>query len=136
MVSILKHKELIDRLLALFQGDSIDVKKEICYVFANMVHGGKHITSLPEIFLNLNIIEHYINLLEQADCDELISEVLDTLDHLLRLGEQVKRRKRTAYNDFVLKLYQNGGVDVLQRLQEDGNEEVYSKLAIMIPMYF
>lgn len=54
----------------------------------------------------------------------------------MRLGEQVKRRKRTAYNDFVLKLYQNGGVDVLQRLQEDGNEEVYSKLAIMIPMYF
>lgn len=73
VVSILKHKELIDRLLALFQGDSIDVKKEICYVFANMVHGGKHISSLPEIFLNLNIIEHYINLLEQADCDELIS---------------------------------------------------------------
>lgn len=75
---------MIQQLLLMFTEDSLEVRKEICYIFANMTYGGRAI-EMDKVLIKLGVFELYVELLENSD-QEYILEVLETLESFLRLG--------------------------------------------------
>lgn len=73
------------QLLDMFVNDSEDVRKEICYVFSNVVYGGRTL-EIDRILIALGVIKGYLLIL-QSDEDSFVIDGLDTLSHILRAGE-------------------------------------------------
>lgn len=77
---------MINYLLDLFSTDCSDVRREICYVFANLSKHGQ-----PELVFNFynqnNIIPYYINCLDDPDIPT-VEAALECLNVVLTHGQK------------------------------------------------
>jgi hypothetical protein len=63
---IINNSSLVQKLLGLWEGDSVDVKKEICWIFSNITNSGNP-AEVFNFYQNYEIIKFYINMLSSED---------------------------------------------------------------------
>lgn len=63
---VFDHPKLIPKVLELFESDSNDVKREICYIFSNMTHSGEP-AKIFAFYKQTSLLRYYVNLLM---CDD------------------------------------------------------------------
>lgn len=81
---------LVKKVLDLFERDSNEVKREICYIFSNMINMGDKNT-IFELFMQEKIIEYYARLLLDNTDVKTLEIVIETLTILLSIGDKVKK---------------------------------------------
>ena len=86
--AVLNRPSIMTKVLSLFETDSNDVKREICYIFSNMAHAGDQ-QLIYNIYREANLIRYYVNLLT-AEEPKTIEVALECLYIVLSQGENFK----------------------------------------------
>lgn len=99
-----------------------------------MTYQGRQI-DIHRILISMGVIELFVQMLENSE-EEYLIEVLETLEHCLRLGEDRKQNKKDEVNLVVEEIHRCGGGKVLERLQYTDDEAIYRKLLNILTTYF
>lgn len=92
----------------MFESDSNDVKREICYIFSNMSHSGEP-AKIFSFYKQSSILRYYVNLL-MCDDAKTIEVSLECLYIILSVGDKIKGSER---NPLVIELFSLNAVDLL-----------------------
>merc|ERR1712113_1013514 len=76
-----------------------------------------------------------VELLAVSDV-KIIGVSLDAIENILRVGKQTQQENGHGENPVVALVEQAGGLERIEALQEDPNEEVYQKAMRMLENYF
>ena len=68
---LLEKDQLIDKVLTLFELDSADVKREICYIFGNMVFLGDQ-SKVKNLIISKEVLRYYGDCIIQRNNFKLI----------------------------------------------------------------
>lgn len=128
---ILNSKELLNKLIVLFQVDTPQVKKEICYIIGNICHCGQ-----PEsIFKLLNefpFLEYLMQFLMTEEDGKCLEGGLTGLFEVMKFGEKLH-----GQNIIMARIEQQMGfLERLEALQNHPSQEVYQKLIRIIEHFF
>lgn len=121
---------LMDRILALLETPDFEVKQEAAWVVFNAAGHGS-----PEQvrwLVEHGSVQRLGSLLNTATEQRILGVVLDTLELMLKVGEQFAEN---GENHIVVLLEQIGGTRSLEKLQEDASEEIYQKIVRLLERY-
>jgi len=76
-----------------------------------------------------------IDLLVVSDV-KIVGVALDAIENILRCGKQTQQENGLPENPVVVLVEQAGGMERIEALQEDPNEDVYQKAMRMLETYF
>lgn len=122
---------MLTKVLELFESDSNDVKREICYIFSNMSHSGEP-TKIFEFYRQSSLLRYYVNLL-MCDDAKTIEVCLECLFIILSVGDKVKGSEK---NPLVVELFSLNAVDILEKLQYHESDAVYTNVSKLLTTYF
>jgi hypothetical protein len=110
-----------------------DIKKEAAWAISNATSGGspQQIAYLVEC----GCVKPMVDLLSVSDA-KIIGVALEALENILRTGKQKQQEQGLAENPFCQILEAADGLPKLEGLQEDPNEDVYSKAMKILENYF
>ena len=126
IVSLLSTKNLLGQVISLAEKAEWEVRKEATWVISNIATGGNddHIQFIVEI----GAIPALCSMLSIPDA-KMIIVALEALDRILCIGEKLGA-------GYVTLVDEADGIDLLERLQEHDNENVYIKTVDIIEKYF
>lgn len=81
---ILENGLLIDHIIHIFKTDTPQIRKECCWIFANMCHLGERQLVL-QLLYQKEIILYFTFLMEEDNAD-ILDHMLCCLDKLLEFG--------------------------------------------------
>lgn len=118
------------KLGAMFWGDEIDIRKEICFIFRNMGQVGEKQLVL-EVVQTLNITEGVVNLITQDEDANAIEVGLKCLFSLLNVGVENS-------GNVILKHLERlpGCLERLEQLQHHNSKEIYNMVVKIFKTYF
>jgi len=124
---------LIPPVIHLLQTADFDIKKEAAWAISNATSGGspQQIGYLVEC----NCIKPLVDLLKVSDA-KIIGVALEALDNILKTGKQQQTQQGLAENPCANLVESADGLQAIEALQEDPNEEVYQKAMKMLETYF
>eukprot|EP00418_Pyrodinium_bahamense_P091542 CAMPEP_0179049322 /NCGR_PEP_ID=MMETSP0796-20121207/20153_1 /TAXON_ID=73915 /ORGANISM="Pyrodinium bahamense, Strain pbaha01" /LENGTH=540 /DNA_ID=CAMNT_0020745795 /DNA_START=62 /DNA_END=1684 /DNA_ORIENTATION=+ len=124
---------LIPLVVNLLQTADFDIRKEAAWAISNTTSGGspQQIGHLVEC----GCIKPLVDLLKVSDA-KIIGVALEALDNILNLGKQKQQEEGLAENPCGAMVEQADGLQAIEALQEDPNEEVYQKAMKMLESYF
>lgn len=124
---------LIPPVINLLQNADFDVKKEAAWAISNATSGG----SPQQIgyLIDCHCVKPLVDLLKVSD-SKIVGVALEALDNILKLGKQKAQEEGLAENPCCALVEQAEGLQAIEALQEDPNEEVYQKAMKMLESYF
>merc|ERR1711920_121834 len=108
-------------------------KKEAAWVISNATAGGDR--AQMEHLVQCGCIKPMIDLLIVSDV-KIVGVALDAIENILRVGKQTASENGLSENPVVALVEQAGGLERIEALQEDPNEDVYQKAMRMLETYF
>lgn len=126
ITSLVSQQYLMGKIVSLTERAEWDIRKEATWVLSNIATGGSddHVECLVEY----NAIRSLCSMLNIPD-GKMITVALDALDRILEVGEKLGK-------GYVTLVDEADGIDLLERLQEHDNENVYRKTVEIIEKYF
>jgi len=124
---------LIPPVVQLLATADFDIKKEAAWVISNATAGGS--AQQIEYLVESGCIKPLSDLLTVSD-GKIVGVALDALENILKVGQQKQMENGLAENPVVPLVEQADGLQRIEALQEDPNEEVYQKAVRMLEMYF
>merc|ERR1719437_417765 len=108
----------------LLQCADFDIKKEAAWAVSNATSGGsaQQVSYLAEA----GCIKPMVDLLSVND-GKTIGVALDCIENILRAGKQMQQEQGLQDNPFVSLVEQADGLQKIEALQEDANEELYNR---------
>merc|ERR1712083_132678 len=120
-------------IINLLSTGDFDIKKEAAWAISNATAGGS--PQQIEHLLQCGCIKPMVDLMTVSDV-KVVGVALDAIENILRVGKQTSQENGLAENPIVALVEQAGGLERIEALQEDPNEEVYQKAMHMLETYF
>jgi len=124
---------LIPPVIHLLSTADFDIKKEAAWAISNATAGGS--PQQIEYLVESGCIKPMCDLLTVSD-GKMVGVALDALENILRVGQQKQQENGLAENPIVALVEQAEGLQRIEALQEDPNEDVYHKAVRMLETYF
>jgi len=124
---------LIPPVIQLLQTADFDIKKEAAWVISNATSGGS--PQQIEYLVQQGCIKPLVDLLKISDA-KTIGVALEALDNILKIGASKQAELGAPENPCATMVEQAEGLQALEALQEDPNEEVYQKAMKLLESYF
>ena len=117
--------------MELFQTDTIEVRREICWILSNIGHLGNRKTVI-EIYLHFDIMRIFVNMLEEDDPFTL-DTVLESLYKILIIG---MKASEDGTNVLLQHFLQYNGGERLQQLQHHESSKIYNHSVKILTKFF
>mmetsp|Transcript_128589 Transcript_128589/g.236522 ORF Transcript_128589/g.236522 Transcript_128589/m.236522 type:complete len:551 (+) Transcript_128589:73-1725(+) len=124
---------LIPPVLHLLRTADFDIKKEAAWVISNATAAG--VPQQIEYLVGCECIKPLVDLLSLADV-KIIGVALEALENILRCGQTQQQQMGLPENPIVALVEQADGLTKIEALQEDPNEEIYSKAMKILEGFF
>mmetsp|Transcript_45689 Transcript_45689/g.85724 ORF Transcript_45689/g.85724 Transcript_45689/m.85724 type:complete len:546 (-) Transcript_45689:134-1771(-) len=124
---------LIPPVIQLLKTGDFDIKKEAAWVISNATAGG--LPQQIEYLVTAECIKPMCDLLSLADV-KIISVALEAIENILRVGQQQQQNNGLPENPIVAIVEAAEGLQKIEALQEDPNEEIYTKAMKILESYF
>mmetsp|Transcript_35748 Transcript_35748/g.64271 ORF Transcript_35748/g.64271 Transcript_35748/m.64271 type:complete len:544 (+) Transcript_35748:75-1706(+) len=124
---------LIPPVIHLLKTAEFDIKREAAWVIANMT--AAQVPQQIEYLVECDSIKLLLDLISLSDV-KMISVALDALQNMLRVGLDQQQEKGLQENPIASILEQAEGLSKIEKLQEDPNEQVYSKAMKILEGFF
>lgn len=124
---------IIPPVIQLLQNADFDIKKEAAWAISNATAGGT--PQQVDYLVESGCIKPMVDLLSVSD-SKIITVALEALENILKNGAQGQAEKGLADNPYGLLIEQADGLQKIESLQEDPNEEVYEKAMKILESYF
>lgn len=124
----------IEKLIDVMRQGDFEVQKEAAWTIANATSGG----SDPQIMFiaNAGAIPQLCEMLTAPDV-RIVQVVLEGLDNILRAAKSVTAQSGNNIFQHVSEtFYACGGVDILEKLQQHENSNIYERALGIIETYF
>lgn len=135
-VDALLHADLAPEIIRLLATDpDYRVRKEACWVIHNVTQRGLKKPSLVQCVVEYGVIQPLCEILQVRE-NKLISIALGALKNIIAVGEQKENTDDKNVNQYALLVEEYGGMDLIYKLQQHENEEIYKQAYKLIDMYF
>merc|ERR1740121_3282398 len=124
---------LIAPVIQLLQTSDFDIKKEAAWAISNSTAGGDR--QQMEHLVQCGCLKPMVDLLVVSDV-KIVGVALDAIENILRVGKQTQQEMGHPENPVVALVEQAGGLERIEALHEDPNEDVYQKAMRMLETYF
>jgi len=124
---------LIQPIIHLLGTADFDIKKEAAWAISNATSGGS--PQQIEFLVECGAIKPIIDLLAVSDA-KIVSVALDAIENILKIGKAKQNEQGLAENPFAMLVEQAEGLQKIEGLQEDPNEEIYQKAVKVLESYF
>jgi HEAT repeat protein len=124
---------LFPPVIHLLQTAEFDIKKEAAWALSNATSGGS--PQQIEYLVQCNCIKPMLDLLNVSDT-KIIGVALEAMENLLKHGKARQSEQGLSENPFCQLIEQADGLQKIEALQEDPNEEVYQKAVQILEHYF
>jgi len=125
--------QLIQPVVGLMATGDFDIKKEAAWAISNATTSED--LGVIEHLVEMGCIPPLVNLLTLSDV-KVITVALEALENMLKAGKKFQESAGAAENPLVSKIELADGLTKIEALQEDPNEEVYSKAMKILENYF
>jgi len=110
-----------------------EVKKEAAWAISNAIAGGN--SEQIEYLIQQGCIKPMCDLMATSE-QRMIGVALDAVENMLKIGQQKQQLNNLPENPVVALVEQAEGLQRLEALQEDPNEDVYHKAVRLLETYF
>jgi len=110
-----------------------EVKKEAAWAISNATNGGN--AEQIEYLIRQGCIKPMCDLMGTSE-QRMIGVALDAVENMLKIGRQKQHLNQLPENPVVSLVEQAEGLQRLEALQEDPNEDVYHKAVRLLETYF
>lgn len=124
---------LIPPVIHLLQTADFDIKKEAAWAISNATSGGS--PQQVEYLIECGAIKPMVDLLTVTDA-KIIVVALEAMENMLKVGKLKQQEQGTAENLVASLVEQADGLQRIEQLQEDPNEEVYLKAMKILESFF
>merc|ERR1719270_3083572 len=124
---------LIPPIIHLLQTADFDIKKEAAWAISNATAGGS--PQQIEHLIECGCIKPMCDLLVTSE-QRMIGVALDAIENILKVGQQKQQENSLPENPVAVLVEQAEGLQRLEALQEDPNEDVYHKAVRLLETYF
>jgi len=124
---------LIPPLIHLLQTADFDIRKEAAWAISNATAGGG--AQQIEYLVDAGCIKPMCDLLTVQD-SKMIGVALDAIENMLKIGKQKQQENGLPENPIVSLVEQADGLQRIEALQEDNNDDVYRKAVKLLEEYF
>eukprot|EP00425_Heterocapsa_triquetra_P028587 CAMPEP_0195101888 /NCGR_PEP_ID=MMETSP0448-20130528/65381_1 /TAXON_ID=66468 /ORGANISM="Heterocapsa triquestra, Strain CCMP 448" /LENGTH=532 /DNA_ID=CAMNT_0040137281 /DNA_START=79 /DNA_END=1674 /DNA_ORIENTATION=- len=124
---------LVPGVINLLQTADFDIKKEAAWAISNAASGGA--PNQVEYLVECQCIPPMVDLLSVSDA-KIIGVALEALENILKVGKQKQQEQGLQDNPFAMLVEQADGLQKIEALQEDPNEDVYQKVLKILESYF
>lgn len=124
---------LIPPIITLLQNSDFDIKREAAWGISNATAGGT--PQQMEYLVQCGCIKPMVDLLGISDT-KIIGVALDAIENILKVGKAKQEEMNLAENPIVAYVEQADGLQKIEALQNDPNEETYQKAMRMLETYF
>ena len=127
-INIVVHSNTMSTVVGLVNDSPWDVRKYATWVVSNIATGGKDSDVLA--IVQMGAVEAICSVLEASDA-KITLVGLEAIENIFRVGE--RNGKNEEYLQIV---HECDGLDIIEKLQEHKNEEIYEKAVSIIEAYF
>jgi len=127
------NQGLIPPLVHLLGTAEFDIQKEAAWAVSNATSGGN--LAQVEYLVQCGCVRPLCQLLVVQD-SKIVSVALEALENILRMGKQKQDASGAEFNPWCGLIEQVQGVEKLEALQEDQNEEIYNKAMKILTTFF
>jgi len=127
------NQGLIPPILNMLQNSDFDIKREAAWAVSNACAGGSR--EQVKYLVDCGCIKPLCELLKMNDT-KMNNVALDGLECILKMGKDVQTETGAAENHIVALIEQAEGMDALENLQQDPNEDVYNKAVRILTNFF
>merc|ERR1712060_614225 len=124
---------LIPPVIHLLQTADFDIKKEAAWAVSNATSGGS--PQQVDYLVECGCIKLMVDLMSMGDA-KIIGVALEAIENILKVGKQKQQEQALADNPFAMLVEQADGLQKIEALQEDPNEDVYQKAMKILENYF
>merc|ERR1719270_2852666 len=124
---------LMPPIVQLLANAEFEIKKEAAWAISNATAGGS--PQQIEHLIECGCIKPMCDLLVTSE-QRMIGVALDAIENILKVGHQSQKEKTLPENPVVALVEQAEGLQRLEALQEDPNEDVYHKAVRLLETYF
>lgn len=124
---------LIPPVVELLQNADFDIKKEAAWAISNATSGGS--PQQIEYLVECGCIKPLVDLFSVSD-PKTIGVALESLENILKVGKQAQQEKGLQGNPMGFLIEQADGLQKIEALQENPNEDVYQKAVKILENYF
>mmetsp|Transcript_35273 Transcript_35273/g.112202 ORF Transcript_35273/g.112202 Transcript_35273/m.112202 type:complete len:548 (+) Transcript_35273:125-1768(+) len=124
---------LIPPVIQLLATADFDIKKEAAWAISNATSGGQ--PNQVEYLVQEGCIGPLVDLLGVSD-GKIAAVALEAIENILKVGRQRQQEQGLSENPFAAQVEQADGLQRLESLQEDPNEDVYQKAMKILEGYF
>merc|ERR1712083_1294692 len=116
-------------IINLLSTGDFDIKKEAAWAISNATAGGS--PQQIEHLVQCGCIKPMVDLMTVSDV-KFIGVALDAIENILRVGKKMQQENGLVENPIVALVEQAGGLERIETLQGDPNEDVYQKAIRML----
>eukprot|EP00933_Yihiella_yeosuensis_P045588 TRINITY_DN40995_c0_g1_i1.p1 TRINITY_DN40995_c0_g1~~TRINITY_DN40995_c0_g1_i1.p1 ORF type:complete len:528 (-),score=138.13 TRINITY_DN40995_c0_g1_i1:101-1492(-) len=127
------NEGLLPPIINLLGIADFDIKKEAAWAISNASSGGS--PQQVEYLVEIGCIKPLVDLLSVTDA-KVIGVALEALENILKVGKAKQQETGMADNPFAMIVEQVEGLQKIEGLQEDSNEDVYKKAMKILENYF
>jgi hypothetical protein len=124
---------LFPPVIELLRTGDFDIKKESAWAISNATSGGS--PQQIEYLVQCGCIEPMVDLLNVSDT-KIIGVALECMENILKAGKAKQQENGLAENPCCALIEQKDGLQRIEALQEDPNEDVYQKAVSILENYF
>eukprot|EP00919_Chromeraceae_sp_WS-2016_P059847 GHVR01142244.1.p1 GENE.GHVR01142244.1~~GHVR01142244.1.p1 ORF type:complete len:518 (+),score=120.84 GHVR01142244.1:29-1582(+) len=124
---------IIPQLVTLLSTADFDIQKEAAWGISNATSGGN--LQQVEYMVMCGCVAPLCGLLRVKDT-KIVSVALEALENILRMGASKQKDSNLPDNPWIATIEQCDGVEQIEKLQEDANEEIYNKAVALLERYF
>mmetsp|Transcript_34390 Transcript_34390/g.102154 ORF Transcript_34390/g.102154 Transcript_34390/m.102154 type:complete len:541 (+) Transcript_34390:61-1683(+) len=124
---------LVPPVINLLQTADFDIKKEAAWAISNATSGGA--PNQVDYLVECGCIQPMVDLLGVQDA-KIIGVALEALENILKVGKTKQQEQGMQENPFAMLVEQAEGLQKIEALQEDPNEDVYQKAMKILENYF
>ncbi len=117
-------------LLHLMEEGEFNVKKETAWTVSNAISGGSD--EQVKYLMNEGFLKALVGLLSSHDCETVIM-CLDGLSRVLEIGNTMSNMDN---NPYTIALESNGGLDIIEDLQNHSHEKIHEMTGNILDQYF
>eukprot|EP00929_Paragymnodinium_shiwhaense_P012816 TRINITY_DN120709_c0_g1_i1.p2 TRINITY_DN120709_c0_g1~~TRINITY_DN120709_c0_g1_i1.p2 ORF type:complete len:538 (+),score=181.48 TRINITY_DN120709_c0_g1_i1:69-1682(+) len=124
---------IIPPVIQLLQTADFDIKKEAAWVISNATSGGS--PQQIDYLVRNGCIKPMVDLMSVQDT-KIVGVALEALENILKVGKADQQERGLAENPVCGLIEQAEGLAKIEALQEDANEDIYSKANHILESYF
>lgn len=124
---------IVPPVINLLSTADFDIKKEAAWVISNATSGGS--PQQIEYLLANGCIKPMVDLMSVQDT-KIVGVALEALENILKVGKADQQERGTPDNPVCKLIEEADGLTKIESLQEDANEDIYTKASHILESYF